>query len=216
MRSTKKQMAIGSMTFRVAVFTAVALALLVCSGSAWAQSTDVFKVSYFDNNTAEGAPGAVIHVINPGAGALCADVYVWRADQELEECCSCQISVNGLLTFTVAAATANPGDGGGVPVSGSIDIIADSTPACTDAAAASPTPTPTLRAWATHVNVNTVGTPTENAFDVTETALLDSTLSSGEESEASGRCAAIQANDSGHGLCDAICGGAEPTVRRAK
>jgi hypothetical protein len=207
MHLTKKQMAIGSMTYRVAVFAAVALALLVFSGSAWAQTTDVLQTTYFDNNGTAGAPGAVIHVVNPGLGALCADVYVWRADQELEECCSCPFpTVNGLLTFTVATATANPGDGG-IPISGSIDIISDSTPGCTDAAAAAPAPTPDLRAWATHVNANTIGNPTENAFDVTETRFADAPLSSGELAEASGRCAAIQANDSGHGLCDAICSG---------
>jgi hypothetical protein len=213
MHLTKKQMAIGSMTYRVAVFAAVALALLVFSGSAWAQTTDVFQVTYFDNNGVAGAPGSVIHVVNPVLGALCADVYVWRADQELEECCSVPISVNGLLTFTVAQATANPGDGGGIPVSGSIDIISDSTATCTDAAAAAPTPTPDLRAWSTHVNADTIGNPTENAFDITETRFADVPLSSGELSEASGRCAAIQANDSGHGLCDAISGGGGPELK---
>ena len=207
MRLTKNQIAI-----RATVVTVMALVMLVCAGSAMAQTSDVLKVTYFNNNGVEGAPLARVHVLNPGLGALCADVYVWRADQELTECCSCPISTNGLLTFNVNTATGNPGDGGGIPGSGSIDIIADSTSDCTDAAAAAPTPTPTLRAWATHVNVDTTGT-----FDVTETPFVDATLSSGQLAEAAGRCAAIQANDSGHGLCDAICGEEEATVKtRAK
>jgi len=207
MHLTKNQIA-----FRAMVFAAVALVMLVCSGSAMAQTTDVLKVTYFDNNGADGAPDALVHVLNPGAGAFCADIYVWRADQELAECCSCPISNNGLLTFRVSQATNNPGDGGGNPVSGSIDIIADSTPLnCTDASAAAPTPTPTLRAWATHVNVDTTA-----AFDVTETPFVDATLSSGQLAEAAGRCAAIQANDSGHGLCDNICGGGLADARKAK
>jgi len=200
MHLTKKQIA-----FRAIVFAA--LVLLVSAGSAMAQTTDVLKVTYFNNNQLR-APLAFMHVLNPGLGALCADVYVWRADQELTECCSCPISNNGLLTFQLLAATVNPGDGGDIPVSGSIDIIADSTSDCTDAAAAAPTPTPTLRAWATHVNVDTTGT-----FDVTETPFVDATLSSGQLAEAAGRCAAIQANDSGHGLCDQICAGIQSDVK---
>jgi hypothetical protein len=205
MSVTKKPMTVGSMAFRAMVFTAVAVALLVCSGSAWAQTTDVLKVTYFDNNGTAGAPTAYIHVLDPGNGALCADVYVWRADQELTECCACPITPNGMFSFTVAAATANPGDGGITPVSGSIDIIADSTASCTDAAAETPTPTPDLRAWATHVNTDSIGPTTENAFDVTETPLLDAPLSSGELSEAASRCTFLQTNSSGTGRCDAIC-----------
>jgi|SRR5271156_754458 len=207
MRLTKKPIAA-----RTAVIAAVALIMLACSGAAMAQTADVLKVTYFSNNGSLGAPLAFVHVLNPGVGALCADIYVWRADQELEECCSCPISNNGLLTFAVVEGTQNPGDGGGRPFSGSIDIIADSTPDCTDATAAAPTPAPTLRAWATHVNVDTTAT-----FDVTETPFVDATLSSGQLAEAAGRCAAIQANDSGRGLCDQICPDREATVRtRAK
>lgn len=214
MSVTKKRMTVGSTALRAMVFTAVAVALLVCSGSAWAQ-TDVLKVTYFDNNGVTGAPGAIIHVLNPGNGALCADVYVWRADQELSECCACPITVNGMFSFTVATATANPGDGGGTPVSGLIDIIADSTASCTDAAAGAPTATPDLRAWATHVNADSIGPTTESAFDVTETALLDAPLSSGELSEAGARCTFLQTNSSGTGRCDAICASTlTPTVKK--
>jgi hypothetical protein len=215
MSVTKKRMSVGSTAFRTMVFTAVAVALLVCSGSAWAQTTDVLKVTYFDNNGVSGAPGAEIHVLNPQNGALCADVYVWRADQELSECCACPITPNGMFSFTVATATANPGDGGTTPVSGSIDIISDSTASCTDAAAGAPTPTPDLRAWATHVNADTVGTPTESAFDVTETPLLDAPLSSGELTEAAARCTFLQTNSSGAGRCDAICSSTvTPSVKK--
>ena len=76
MSVTKKRMTVGSTAFRAMVLAAVAVALLVCSGSAWAQTTDVLKVTYFDNNGVTGAPGAEIHVLNPQNGALCADVYV--------------------------------------------------------------------------------------------------------------------------------------------
>jgi hypothetical protein len=182
------------------LYSALAFALVLAfSVVASAQTTDVYRVTYFDNNGAAGAPDAFVHVLDPGvaSAAICATIYVWRNDQELSECCSCPITHNGLLTLRVSALTANPGDHAGSPTSGSIAILADS--AC-DATA--PVPTPDLRAWATHVNIDTV-----SGFDVTETEALDTPLSSGEQSEAASRCGFIRVNGSGAGRCDAACTG---------
>ena len=184
-----------------------AAVLLLLNTTASAQTTDVFSVTYFDNANTASAPVALVHVLNPGNGALCADIYVLGADQELSECCSCPITPNGLLTFDVNTATANPGDSHPPRVSGSIDIIADSTANCTDANAAAPTPTPDLRAWATHINFDTVS----GGFDVTEDEFLDTPLSSGEQSELAVRCGFFLANDTGAGVCNAICTEASPT-----
>jgi hypothetical protein len=183
------------------LYSALAFALVLAfSVVASAQTTDVYRVTYFDNNGAAGAPDAFVHILDPGVASvgICATIYVWRNDQELSECCSCPITHNGLLTLRVSALTANPGDHAGSPTSGSIAILADS--AC-DATA--PSPTADLRAWATHVNIDTVG-----GFDVTETEALDTPLSSGEQSEASSRCGFIRVNGSGAGRCDAACTGA--------
>jgi hypothetical protein len=185
---------------RFVLFGALVFALVLAfSVVASAQTTDVYRVTYFDNNGAAGAPDAFIHVVNPGVatGSLCATIYVWRNDQELSECCSCGITPNGLLTLRVSALTANPGDHAGSAVSGSVSIVSDS--ACDPTA---PVPTPDLRAWATHVNIDTVG-----GFDVTETEALDTPLSSGEIGEASSRCGFIRVNGSGAGRCDAACAG---------
>jgi len=191
------------------VVCAVAV-LLSISTVASAQSADDFKVNYFDNNGASGAPGAIVHVVNPGSGALCADIYVWRADQELSECCACSITVNQVFTFTVADATNNPGDSNGIPTTGSIDIVADANATCDPT---NPSPTATLRAWATHVNSDSVS----GGYDVTETESIDTTLSSGEQSEAASRCAFLEQNGSGTGTCtNAICpGGVAPEVKSA-
>lgn len=185
---------------RFVLYGALVFALVLAfSVVASAQTTDVYRVTYFDNNGAAGAPDAFIHVLNPGVatGSLCATIYVWRNDQELSECCSCGITPNGLLTLRVSALTANPGDHAGSAVSGSVSIVSDS--ACDPTA---PVPTPDLRAWATHVNVDTVG-----GFDVTETEALDTPLSTGEIGEASSRCGFIRVNGSGAGRCDAACSG---------
>jgi hypothetical protein len=182
---------------------AVAILLLVGTAAS-AQTTDVSSVTYFDNANTAGAPAAIVHVLNPGNGALCADIYVLGADQELSSCCSCPITPNGLLTFDVNTATANPGDGNPPRVSGSINIIADSSASCD---ASSPTPAPDLRAWATHVNRDSIS----DGFDVTETQALDAPLSSGEQSELSSRCGFFRANSSGKGNCSAICSEASTT-----
>jgi hypothetical protein len=185
---------------RFVLYGALVFALVLAfSVVASAQTTDVYRVTYFDNNGAAGAPDAFIHVLNPGVatGSLCATIYVWRNDQELSECCSCGITPNGLLTLRVSALTANPGDHAGSAVSGSVSIVSDS--ACDPTA---PVPTPDLRAWATHVNIDTVG-----GFDVTETEALDTPLSTGEIGEASSRCGFIRVNGSGAGRCDAACSG---------
>lgn len=171
---------------------------LVFAFSGFASAQDTYQVTYFDNNGSTGAPAAIVHIANPqvASGQMCASIYVWRADQELSECCSCQITPNGLLTINVEQLTINPGDHAGVPVAGSISVIADA-----NCDATNPTPTADLRAWATHVNADTA----TSGFDVTETEFLDTPLSSGEQSEASSRCGFIRVNGSGAGRCDAVC-----------
>jgi hypothetical protein len=191
--------------------------LLVMSTSASAQSADNFKVNYFDNNslTTTGAPESIVHVLNPGSGALCADIYVWKADQELTECCACPISTNGLLTFTVDDATNNPGDGNGPATSGSIDIVSDSNAVCDPT---NPAPAAALRAWGTHVNFDSIS----GGYDVTETEFLDTPLASGEQSEAASRCGFLESNGTGAGICTAICtefgsgGDSKPRTRSIK
>ena len=183
---------------RFVLYSALAFAL-VLAFSAVAPAQDDYRVTYFDNNGAPGAPDATIHVLNPGNGAVCATIYVWRNDQELSECCSCPISNNGLLTLSVAALTNNPGDHTPGATSGSIAIVADTNPACDPTA---PTPGPDLRVWATHVNVDTGAS---GGFDVTETEAPDTPFSSGEQTEATGRCGFIRINGSGVGRCDKAC-----------
>jgi hypothetical protein len=184
---------------RFVLYIALAFAMVLAFSVA-VSAQDTYRVTYFDNNGAAGAPDAIVHVLNPGVatGSLCATIYVWRNDQELSECCSCSITPNGLLTLRVSRLTNNPGDHAGNPVSGSIAIISDS--ACD---ATNPTPTADLRAWATHVNFDTA----TSGYDVTETEALDTPLSSGEQSEASSRCGFIRVNGSGAGRCDAACSG---------
>ena len=70
--------------------------------------TVFWHVNYFDNSHTSGAPDAKVRIINSGAvfplsppGDICAMIYVFAPDQQLEACCGCLVTPNGLLTLSV-------------------------------------------------------------------------------------------------------------------
>lgn len=91
-----------------------ALALALCTASAWASTTppaDTLKVDYFANANTAGAPDGTVRLTNPGTagGNLCAAVFVFDQNQEMSECCSCFLSPDGLRTLSVNTdITGNP------------------------------------------------------------------------------------------------------------
>jgi hypothetical protein len=71
------------------------------SGVAWAQLQGNFNTSYFDTR----AGGNTVKIINPethSGGFLCAMTYVFRSDEQLDECCGCPVTDEGLRTIAVA------------------------------------------------------------------------------------------------------------------
>jgi hypothetical protein len=107
----------------------VLAAALALPGLAQAQQFQ-WHANYFDNNVSS-APDAKVRIFNSGAlaplsqtgGDICALVYVFKADQQLEECCGCLITPNGLLTLSVGKdLTHNPLHAGGVP-SGVVKVV---------------------------------------------------------------------------------------------
>src|SRR6202046_2517796 len=107
---------------RTTLLVVCTLALAICA-SAWAAETptvttppaDVYKVEYFSNANTAGAPDGTVRLTNPGtaAGNVCANVFVFDANQELSECCSCFLSPDGLRTLSVNTdLTHNPLTGG--------------------------------------------------------------------------------------------------------
>jgi len=203
------------------------LGLCVFGASAAAQppvpiSQDFFKVNYFANNGVSGAPDATVRINNPGSPAvttgltpgvtpltvpeainLCAMIYVFDNDQQLTECCGCEITPDGLRTLSVSKdLTSNPLTGI-VSNSGVIQII--STPIndepCDPTGSTGPVaPVAAFRAWATHIE-NKVG----SSYPITETEFSNATLS-GEEfgTDLLGQCFFAQRLGSGHGVCS--CG----------
>jgi hypothetical protein len=164
----------------------------------WAQK-DTLKVDYFANMNIDRGKDATLRITNPGTsgGNLCANIYVFSPDQQLNECCSCFLSPDGLRTLSVTNdLTTNPLTGH-IPTTGVIKIISSSAGSCD---AANVTPVAGLRAWATHLQIAGPGI----AISVTEGESQDATLSAAELASVTSNCAFIQNQGSGSGIC--TCG----------
>jgi len=70
-------------------------------GVAWAQAQNGFNNSYFDKRVG----GGTVSIINTlQVPVICALVYVFRFDEQLEECCGCPVTNSGGLR-TIRLAT---------------------------------------------------------------------------------------------------------------
>jgi hypothetical protein len=165
------------------------LMLGIASGSALAQGDNsVYFVTYYANNVA-AAPDATARFVNDGDTGtdLWASFYVFDDSQELTECCSCDISADGLLSESVKnELTANPLTGV-KPPRGVIKVISSSVyaggPNFTN------TPAAGLRGWATHIQSTANRYPYGPApYSQTETAFSDSNLAAGEKSMLENLC----------------------------
>jgi hypothetical protein len=155
----------------------VALAVML-GGTALAQgdNSDYF-VTYYSNANTANAPDATVRAVNDGdtENNLYASIYVFDDSEELTECCSCQITPDGLLSESVNKnLTANPLTGI-KPTRGVIKIISSAIESDLSSGFAPNVPTAGIRAWATHVQKLTSG------FAVTETAFADSNLAASEQ-----------------------------------
>lgn len=105
----------------------VGLVLAALCGPLSASAQD-FSVQYFD--TTDGQPSN-IRLWNPTVTAtghrLCEMIYVFDSHEELQECCGCPVTDNGLRTLqTTVNLTANPlgpQPGGAKWTSGVIKIV---------------------------------------------------------------------------------------------
>jgi hypothetical protein len=192
-----------SRTKLLKVCAVVASATLVV-GSAWAADAklatptpDVLTVDYFANANTSGAPDATVRLVNPGTtySNLCADVFVFDANEEMSECCSCTITPDGPLTLSVNGdLTSNPLTGV-ILSNGVIKVVSDHTTRAGTCPlpASNINPTPTLRGWTTHIQ--------NSSFTITETASQEANLSAGEVRALENQCNAIKVDGSGHGIC---------------
>src|SRR5271154_5198244 len=72
----------------------------------------VYFVTYFSNANTAGAPDETMRIVNDGDqattaiegaenGPLWASLYVLDDSQEMEECCSCEVTADGLTSESV-------------------------------------------------------------------------------------------------------------------
>jgi len=174
-------MKIGSLLLSV---LAITLMLGIASGNAVAQNVgdnSVYFTTYYSNANTTGAPIQDLRIINDGDtnGNLWASIYVFDDSQELQECCSCVITPDGLLSEDVNVNLTANAITGKKPTRGVIKVISSSTESDVNTSFAPNTPTAGLRVWGTHTQR---ATATTGAFYVTETKAADSNLSGAEQS----------------------------------
>ncbi|HXZ79680.1 MAG TPA: hypothetical protein VEG30_07105 [Terriglobales bacterium] len=187
--------------------TSLLLVVLGLVSFASAQSTDTYWVNYYSNRApSRTAYDQTVRIINPGEqgtplsahhGTVCADIYVFDANQEMTECCTCPITANGLLILSVNNdLTWNPLQGWPPAPDGVIKIVSDNQANCDPT---SPVPTPDLRAWATHLQ-----NPGDQKLVTTEDEFLGATLQADELSFLGQACSFVLFLGSGKGSCS--CG----------
>jgi hypothetical protein len=91
-------------------------------GVAWAQTQSPFTAAYIDDTVG----GGTVSIINPQAdNTICALIYVFREDEQLEECCGCPVTHSGGLRTIRLATQLNPAIFTDFPPSGPYNTLTD-------------------------------------------------------------------------------------------
>jgi hypothetical protein len=188
----------------------LALALML-GGNALAQTVgdnSVYFVSYYSNANTTGAPDAVVRAINDGDqattafegvenGPLWAAFYIFDDSEELQSCCACLVTSDGLVSESVnKQLTVNEITGRAERTRGVIKVVSSSTNDPTNPIAA-----PGLRVWGTHIQATTNLPTQKGPFFVTETEFADANLGKVELGNLAESCSYGLTLGSGYGLC---------------
>jgi len=192
---------------------------------------DAYQINYLPAAAGGGIAGGYIDISNAGAlgadafgplsgttGRICANVYVFTADEQESECCSCLVTPNALVHLTAADLIGNPGNGV-TPTLGVVVKLLATIPGTSASApgtsvgpftgsscnAATPFTAanlaPGMVAWATKFHTNTTTSPA--TVGLTETQFSSEPLSPGELAKLTNLCQFLSGNQSGAGLCKA-------------
>jgi hypothetical protein len=180
---------------------------LMLGGNAFAQDNSVFFTTYYSNANYYGAPDATVRIVNDGNtdNSLYADIYVLDDSQELQACCGCFVSKDGLLSESVNTELLNNSLTGKINHRGVIKIISDANVNGWDAGSAVKT-TAGLRVSATHIQslkyeFHGLSDP-GGSFDwaVTETNANDANLGAVEKALLPEECGFIVGTEDAAGL----------------
>jgi hypothetical protein len=177
----------------------LSVALVLGMGTAAAQDSD-YDVGYFAN-AVSGAPSGQLRLTNDGydsAANLCANIYVFDTAEEMEECCSCEVTANGYLDLAVNTnLIGNILDHGTKPTRGIIKEVSSLVPATGVCSPIAYTTYDGIKGWLTHIQKATATT-----FSITETPLTDSYLSETElYLNLQETCSFVQSLGTGTGVC---------------
>ena len=149
----------------------------------------------YASNLANG--DAVVNISNTGSrggvtlqagtranigGAICANVYVFDAAEEIVSCCSCPVTPNGLVSLSAKRDLISNPVTPAIPTSIVIKLVA-TVPvggSCSNSAGAIATATPAngMVAWGTSLHANT--SAAAGTYEVTETAFTPAGLDDSE------------------------------------
>ncbi len=96
---------------RILVVIAPLIGLAATLSAQTSSYPDTFKVDYYSNANTTDEPNGTVRITNVGthigaagdaSGNLCAMIYVFSPDQELDECCGCPLTPDGLITLPTA------------------------------------------------------------------------------------------------------------------
>ena len=196
---------------------------------------DAYKLSYFDVASAfvktsagfggvgssGGSGDALLRIVDAGnfdttntgatAGDVCANIYVFNDTQEEAECCSCPLTANSLMTFSVInQLTRNPFSKTTESLSAGVIKIVGSKAApcitgCFATTAAGPyTIAGGLHEWINHTeSVYSQLGPITSGTSVEE--FTNAALDSGELNYLQSKCAAITGGNVAGSECAGIC-----------
>ena len=192
---------------------------LMLGGNAFAQGdASYFFVTYYSNANTTQAPDGTLRLVYDGDLAtaevegipnsdIWAAIYVFDDSEELQDCCSCIITPDGLLSESVNKQLVNPAltlTGRAEINRGVIKVVSNSTNDPTNLV-----PAAGIRGFMTHIQATstTVGATKpwpsvgKAPFYVTETQLSDSNLVAAEQASLQESCSLAITLGSGFGVC---------------
>ena len=171
---------------------------LMLGGNAFAQDNRVYFTTYYSNANYPGAPDATVRIVNDGNtdNSLYADIYVFDDSQELQECCGCLITKDGLLSESVDDELTSNSLTGKVNKRGVIKIMADASPTGWNGTNAVSSKAG-LRVSATHIQSLAAAGGT---YSLTETNANDANLGAIEKSLLPEECGFVTGTEGAAGL----------------